>query len=257
LIGGLFFFMKYVFSILCLCLLFLNVNAQGDISEEKKALIRNEHTYCILLNSNGWGLGYTYGKMKNIHRKNLFAIEWVSIKDPKEKKFTANPDYRRFVFGKQNDFFNFHFGYGNLITLYDKKDKGGIEIRCFYYAGAILGVLKPVYYIAGPEPWKTERFDEMIKKGLYPVGGASYFKGFNELSVLPGAYAKFGGSFEFSKKDMAINALEGGVTLEVFPKKVEIMANDLNKFYFLSIFISYRFGQISNPHAKKVSEVKE
>ncbi|MFA6401692.1 MAG: hypothetical protein WCX31_08715 [Salinivirgaceae bacterium] len=243
--------MKYVFLFLCLCFVFLKVNAQGDISDEKKALIRNEHTYDILLNSNGWGLGYSYGKMKNIHRKTMYTIEWVSIKDQKEKKFTSNPDYGRFVFGKQNDFLNFRFGYGNLITLYDKKDKGGIEIRWFYQLGPVLGVLKPVYYVVGPEPFKTVKFDDVKKIGIYPEGGASYFRGFDELSVLPGLYAKIGGSFEFSKNDLIINALECGITFDCYPKKVEIMANNQNKFYFLAIFISYRFGRIYNPHAKK------
>lgn len=254
--------MKYVLPFLCLCCLFLNVNAQGDISDEKKALIRNEHTFDFLLNSNGWGFGYSYGKMKNIHRKTMYTIEWVSIKDQKEKKFTSHPDYRRFVFGKQNDFLNFRFGYGNLITLYDKKDKGGIEIRWFYQLGPVLGFLKPVYYytvnttLPGTDPIRIENFESLVRKGSNILGGASYFKGFDELSVLPGLYAKIGGSFEFSKTDLIVNALECGITFDCYPKKVEIMANNQNKFYFLSIFISYRFGRIYNPHAKKETGIK-
>jgi hypothetical protein len=46
-----------------------------------------------------------------------------------------------------------------------------------------------------------------------------------------------------------INALEGGVIFDIFPKKIDIMANDKNQFYYLAIFVSYRFGKIINPRA--------
>jgi len=252
--------MKYLFCLVFLCSFFLKSNAQGELSDEQRALIRNEHTFTAFLNSNGWGGGYSYGKMKNIYRKRLYTVELVSIKDKKEKKFTAHPDYRRFVFGKDNDLINLRLGFGNLHTLFDKKDKGGIEIRWFYQIGPLIGFLKPVYYytqnttIVGIDPIKLETFEELLSNGSAILGGTSYFRGFDEMSLLPGVFAKIGGSFEFSKKDLVVNALECGVTIDLFPKEVEIMANNENDFYFLSIFIGYRFGQIHNPRAKKKVE---
>jgi hypothetical protein len=249
--------MKYLFIFVIICSFFLKSNAQGELSEEQRALIRNEHTFTALLNSNGWGGGYAYGKMKNIHIKRIYSFELVSIKDKKEKKFTANPDYRRFVFGKENDLINIRFGFGNLHTLFDKKDKGGIEIRWFYQVGPVIGLVKPVYYYTqnetntGANPIQLETFEELLSNSSDILGGTSYFRGFDEMTIVPGIFAKLGGSFEFSKKDLVINALECGVTFDLFPTEIEIMANNENKFYFLAIFIGYRFGQIHNPRAKK------
>ncbi len=227
------------------------IYGQGDINDEQKVLIRNEKSYHLTLNSNGWGGGFTYGKMINIYRKRLYSVELVIIKDAKELKMSNpyQPEFRRFVYGKNNVFYNFRFGYGHLIKLYDKKDKGGIEVRCFYDVGLLLGLLKPVYYVTGLSPLKLEKFDPTPHSAQIIYGGASYFKGFDELKVVPGAFVKFGSSFEFSKKDMLINALEGGVIFDIFPKKIDIMANDKNQFYYLAIFVSYRFGKIINPRA--------
>lgn len=225
--------------------------AQGDIDSEQKALIRNERSFHLSLNSNGWGGGFTYGKMINIHRKMMYSAELVIIKDAKELKVNNpyQPDYRRFVYGKNNIFYNIRFGYGNLHKLYQKKDKGGIEVRWFYNFGSSLGLLKPVYYITGVDPLRTEKFDPALHTATSILGGASYFKGFSELSVVPGATGKLGASFEFSKRDLLLNALEGGVIFDVFPKKIDVMANERNSFYFLAIFVSYRFGKVINPRA--------
>ncbi len=244
--------MKYaLLTFLALAIHPLLIFAQGDIDSEQKVLIRNERSYHLSLNSNGWGGGFTYGKMINIKRKIFYTAELVTIKDAKELKINNpyQPELRRFVYGKNNIFYDFRFGYGHLIKLYDKKDKGGIEVRLFYHIGPVLGLLKPVYYITSVDPLTTERFDPALHTSTSILGGASYFKGFNELSVVPGAFAKIGGSFEFNKKDILINALEGGLTFDLFPKKIDIMANDKNQFYFFAIFVSYRFGKIINPRA--------
>ena len=248
--------MRYVIiSILLFVLSTSLIYAQGDINDERKALIRNEQTFHIALNSNGWGGGFTYGKMINIYRKSLYSVEMLIIKDAKELKINNpyQPSFRRFVYGKNNLFYNFRFGYGHLINLYDKKDKGGIGVRLFYNIGPAIGILKPVYYVTGVNPMQTEKFSSALHTSSSILGGASYFEGFNELKVVPGIFAKFGGSFEFSKRDLQVSSIDGGVALDVFVKKIDIMANDKNQFYFLSIFVSYRFGKIINPRAVKVS----
>lgn len=237
-------------------LLFISnvVFPQGEIDNENRALFRNESTVNLLLNSNGWGFGYTFGKMDNISRKTLWNVEWVKIKDPKEYKQNAvYPDFRRFVYGKQNEFYNLRFNFGNLISLYQKKDKGGIEVRCFYFVGINAGLLKPVYYITQldsiGEAAKYEKFSNANLTNIY--GGAPFYKGLSELKFVPGIHSKIGASFEFSNRDLVINAVEGGIGIDLYPKVVKIMENNENNFYFLSLFIGYRFGRIINPRAVK------
>jgi len=225
--------------------------AQGELDDQRKALIRNERTINLQLNSNGWGMGYSFCKMININRKTLWNTEFNYLKDIKEIKIT-NPNYTdggRFVFGKKNEFFNFRVGYGNLNKLFEKKDKGGIEISYFYQGGFLLGLEKPIYYVTGlGNQFKIEKFN--LSADIY--GKASFFKGFNELKVVPGVFAKLGSRFEYSKKDLTINALEGGVILELYPRKIEVMANSHNQLFFFSLFVGYRFGRVLNPRIKAI-----
>jgi hypothetical protein len=120
-----------------------------------------------------------------------------------------------------------------------------------------MGVLKPIYYITSESPWIEEKFDPAIHSPYDILGGASFFKGFDELSVTPGVYLKVGSGFEFSQREKFLNVIEGGLGLDVFPKKMKIMANDQDKFLFFSLFMVYRFGKISNPRAKMANNSGE
>ncbi|MCK5822571.1 MAG: hypothetical protein KAG95_01105 [Bacteroidales bacterium] len=236
--------------------------SQGDVDDEKKIFLRNEKTYSFLLNSNGWGVNYRYGKMIDAFNKKLYSFDIVGIRHPKEIKTTNPyfPNLKRFVFGKKNNFYSLRFGLGKQKKLFGKLDKGGVEIRYFYTLGASVGIIKPIYYeilylsASNQYEIKTEKFNKSIHSVFDIYERASFFKGFNEISVMPGVYSKIGGSFEFSKKDEKINAIEVGATFEIFPTKIKIMATDDNSFYFASLFVSYRFGNIFNRRIKNKSK---
>ena len=139
--------------------------------------------------------------------------------------------------------------------MFRKNDKGGISIRYFYAAGPTIGMLKPIYYeisyYAPPtyppdpnyDPYRTEKFNTSIHQSNIN-GRASFFKGINELSVVPGATAKAGFSFEYSREDAIIHAIEVNLGLDVFPKSIPIMATQTNNFYFLNLTAGYRFGKV-------------
>ncbi|MBE9467266.1 MAG: hypothetical protein IMY72_02970 [Bacteroidetes bacterium] len=241
------------------------VFSQGDVDDEAKIFLRNESTYSFLLNSNGWGVNYRYGKMIDAFNKKLYTVDIVGIRHPKEIKI-VNPNYpnlKRFVFGKKNNFYCFRFGLGKQKKLYSKLDKGGVEIRYFYTIGTSIGVLKPIYYevlyssTTNTYEIKTEKFNTSIHSVFGIYERASFFKGFNEISVMPGLFSKVGASFEYSNKDEKINAIELGATLEVFPADIKIMATKDNSFYFVSLFVSYRFGNIINGRMKNKKKFKK
>ncbi len=237
----------------CILQTFLSF-AQGEIDSIPKALVRNEHSVAGHLYTNGWGVEYCYGKMNNIHSKTLYSFDFAIIHDAKEVK-VSNPissDNSRYAYGKLNVFFNTRFTYGKLHNLYQKKDKGGVEIRCYYKIGPVFGFLKPIYYKVGKES-KIEKFNSASHLNITDIyGKASFFKGFSEIKIMPGAHIKGAVSFEFGKKDLIINAIEGGLSIDIFMKEVEIMANDFNSFYFAALFISGRFGKIKNPRIKRI-----
>jgi hypothetical protein len=78
-------------------------------------------------------------------------------------------------------------------------------------------------------------------------GKASFFKGFNELKVMPGIFAKGGFNFEYSKQDKIIHAIEVGAQINMFIQEIPIMATEKNNAIFFSLFASYRFGVVLDP----------
>ncbi len=226
--------------------------AQGEIKQQDRIFYRNEKSFGISLNSNGMGISGRYAKRLNARKKTIWEIDGANIKHPKEVRI-SNSYYnnRSFVFGKQNLFLNLRGGWGKQHEIFRKVDRGGISIRRYFSVGPTIGILKPIYY----EVFKAgggglndyyiseEKFDPSIHQG-YIYGRASFFKGFNEISVVPGAYGRFGISFEYSKSDITIHAIETGICLDLFPKKIEIMATEQNNFYFLTLFVAYRFGKV-------------
>jgi hypothetical protein len=255
---------------------FSAVYAQGEIDFQPKVFYRNEWSIAAMLNSNGFGFNYRYGQRIDAANKRLFEVDFAYMKDPKEQKsYGHNNTGAKYVDGKRNLAFDFRFGYGKQRELFRKHDLGGIAIRYFYNFGPSLVLLKPIYYDVGewiPIPgtiysqWEpsppAKKYDSNWYNKNYRIGSrASFFKGFDELQPIPGAFAKFGFNFEFGKEDRIIHALEAGLIAEGFIKKVEIMDftrpdDNLKKYaknrqFFLTLFVSYRFGRIVDPYEVK------
>ena len=259
---------------------FFTIYAQGEIDLQPKVFYRNEWSVAFMLNSNGWGANYRYGKRIDAANKRLFEVDFAYMKDPKERKdYSYTNSGARYVDGKKNLAFDFRFGYGKQHEIFRKHDLGGVAIRYFYNFGPSVVLLKPIYYEVGkvdniegiftvfPEP---EKYDpSWHAQNVYVIRRASFFKGFESLSVLPGAFTKFGVNFEFGKQDRIIHALEAGVIVEGFINKVEIMdfSNPnisqskiaKNQQLFFNVFVSYRFGRIVDPYEvkKKRERTKE
>ncbi len=232
--------------------------SQGEIDEQPKIMLKNEKSAALFLTSNGIGAGLRYGQRINARNQTLYDLDLMSVKHPKEIKLTSNNNYyssRSFVFGKQNSFFELKGSIGKQYEMFRKNDKGGISIRYYYSAGPTIGILKPIYYeiryYSPPtyppdpnyKPYETEKFNTSIH--LSNINGrASFFKGFNELSIVPGASAKVGFSFEYSREDAIIHAIDVGIGMDAFPKPIPIMATQNNSFFFLNLTAGYRFGKV-------------
>jgi hypothetical protein len=86
-----------------------------------------------------------------------------------------------------------------------------------------------------------------IHQPLDIMSKASFFKGFDEIKLYPGLYARGGFSFEYSKNDRITHTVEVGASMHAFAKTIPIMASEDNKQFFPSIFVSYRIGMILDP----------
>jgi len=242
------------------------VSGQGELNEQQKIFFRNERSFAILLNTDGWGLSYREGKRIDYLNKKIIEFEFATLRHPKEIKL-SNPYYQTpgtFVFGKINSVFLLRGGIGRQHEIFKKADLGGVAIRYFYSGGPVLGFYKPIYYkIIDPVSQnefqiKVEKFDVKKHEPSMIYGKAPYTKGLNEMKIMPGIYAKGGFNFEYSKEDKVIHAIELGAQINLFPKQIPIMSTAPNKAIFLSLFGSYRFGIVIdplNPESGKFSNI--
>ncbi len=226
--------------------------AQGEIDEQMRVMLRDERTFGAFLNSNGWGLNYRYGYWRNARNQFIIDADFAYVKHPKEVKTSISYNYNtyRYVYGKQNIFWELKGTAGWQKELYRKIDRNGISIRLYYAGGLSLGFTKPIYYKVFTTSSIGEviyeeylKFDPSIHQGN--IGGRGPFHmGFDELKLYPGLYGKTGFSFEYSQKDAIVHALEAGVSLTAYYKEIPIMATESNNFIFFTLHVGYRFGRI-------------
>jgi hypothetical protein len=239
-VAAIFFFMTITIS---------SVFTQGEIDDQEKIFYRNERTYGILLSTNGWGGNFRYAKRINGSKKTLYEVDLAKIRHEKELKITFSSSQQfgsSFVYGKLNTLFTLRGGIGLQKELFSKEDKGGISIRYFYTFGPSIGLQKPVYYEITDSIVKFENhlLDQIIRR-------APFYVGLSELSIVPGIYGKFGITFEFGKTDAVFNAIETGVVIDAFIRKVPILANNLNHWIYPGFFLSYRFGRVIDAQLKQ------
>jgi len=256
--------MKRLLILLAALLIWTNsLKSQGDLDEQQRIFLRNEKSLGVQLNTDGIGFGYRIANRTNYRNKNILEFEFGTIKHPKEYKLTSYYDGTSFVFGKKNFPMYFRGSIGRQRELYPKADLGGVSIRFLYSAGPTLAVYKPVYYkVVDRDPitqqlyLKDEKFDPSFAIYLDIWGRASFFKGFNEIGVIPGVFAKTGFAFEYSKTDKIIHAIEVGANLNAYLKEIPIMATNDNRAVFLTLFVSYRFGVVVDPLNPESNKIK-
>lgn len=250
---------RFLFLAFFIFILSFNSYCQDLTEDMPKIFYRNEKTIGLQLNSNGWGVGYRYGDRINYFEKRNYEIDFSLIKHPKEIKSSSSfITSESFVFGKLNYVFDLRAGYGKQNEMFSKRDPGSVAIRYFYSFGPCVAILKPIYYeILYPVNdsvygIRKEKFNADIHTSGDIRGKSSFFDGFNEIKLVPGAYLKAGMNFEFSQTETFIHALEAGIMLQAYINSLEIMAVDDNQQFYFTLFVSYRFGKIVN--AQEISE---
>lgn len=243
--------MKQLSLVILLSVLLCGVaSAQGDIDTEKKILYRNEWSFGTVLKTNGLELDYRVGKFINYHKKNLWDCGMSFIKHPQQYR-TTNPyvaGYGSFCFGKKNFCFELFYSRGFQRSLFMKADLNSVEIRMFYFGGATLAFLKPIYYeiYYSVDETKSEKFDPISHYATITLGTSEFTKGFSEMKVVPGLDFKAGLSVEFGKSDKKITAMEAGFKLSAFAKKLDIMEQKRNPQFIGNLFLAVRFGKVKH-----------
>jgi hypothetical protein len=260
--------LKNIPVIFLLILLCHTVFGQGEIDTQEKILFQNERSISLSLNTNGFGAGYRFGKRKTYLNKTIYDIELAYIKHPKEIKvssdYSAYSTSRRYVPGKTNLFVNIRPSIGFQHEMFSKEDRGSIAIKYYYGIGPSIGICKPIYYTFGIavgnyiEYTVDKKYEYKNQNGnAYPLGRASFWKGFDGITLYPGAHVNAGLSFEYGSVNRIINALDVSATFDAFPKKIPIMMSRYNNQFFLTLSVCYRFGWIVDARYKTPKITKE
>ena len=230
-------------------------------------LLRREKSGNIMLHTLGYGLGYRFGTNQTYYKNRMFEFDLFEMRAPNQtRRYNENfPNPRSYVYGKLNNLYIIRAGIGRQFLLNRKPYWGGVEVRTFYYGGIDIGLAKPSYlYIAyyvvvdnqiTVDHIALERYDPVIH---FPYIGANtsnlsdiygrgpILSGFNKIKPYPGLYAKGGFNFEFSAQNDRIKAVEAGVTIDVFPTRVPIMAFKEPNLFFITGYLSFHFGKRYN-----------
>ncbi len=218
--------------------------SQGELPEKSEIYYKDEKSYGVRLNTNGWSFNYRQGTFVNLKQKRLREFEFNTLRHIKETKRFPGESFRRYVYGKTNYCFDIRAGIGRQRRMYRKNDKGSVEIRLITFFGPSLGFLIPIYYeVYENNTTITEKYQPNHQPGTIFDRMPLYY-GILETKLNPGLYYKLGISFEHGKYEKQLNAVEVGFTAFAYLRKMEIMAETNNNRFFVSFFINYRIGRV-------------
>jgi len=245
-------------------------SADENYYEQSKGIIYNkEFSMDFKFHTNGYALGVNIGQIKTYFLTRYFNIELGELKHIKEYKQSFDFQYsltskisRAFILGKENNFYVLRAGYGEKRYLTEKAPDQGLAIGFSYEAGPSLGLLKPYYLelirsseLGGQDRYyiQSEKFSEenanLFTDLNFIYGSTGFSKGFNEISVVPGAHAKCAVHFGWGAFDEYVKALEAGIMLDFYFKKIPLMVespqieNVENKPFFINLYLNLQLGK--------------
>jgi hypothetical protein len=215
--------------------------------------------------SNGWSANMEWANINTLHLRNFFQIEVGQLRHPKETRQPSdfanygvsipalNPP-KPFVYGKRNNFYMVNVSRGQERMIGQRAEKSGVEVSFKYSLGFSLGIVKPYYlqYFKPSDDPNARAFEEakysnetrdyyLDRNWIY--GAAGFSKGVTEPSFIPGGQAKAGLKFDWAFFDEYIKALEVGVVVDAYPRRVPIMILEKNPRVFTNLFLGIQFGK--------------
>ncbi|MBK8562681.1 MAG: hypothetical protein IPN76_04870 [Saprospiraceae bacterium] len=212
------------------------------------------------LHTHGLGFGVTGGTLQTYYRTKYWQFEVGELTHSKEyRQRFNNPSTisggasRAYKYGKQNNLLVLRAGVGAKRYFSEKAKHKGVAVGISYEAGATLGMLKPYYVELKTEGgnssyslrYSEDTADRFLNKDLVH-GASSWGKGLQEISLLPGAHARFAVHFDWGAFDEYLKSFEGGIMVDAFFKEAPIMVEATgvdNNFLFINLFLNLQFGK--------------
>ena len=225
-----------------------NVPLGMYLGADNKEIIYTKYAQVgLTLLTNGYTLSFRRLHTKSAFYEHGYEVDLSLIRNPKEVSIRNGSyyGYRGYCFVKINTHFNLRLGYGLNKEIADKADIGAIEINYFISGGISLAMLKPVYlYVIENDGIQKRRYDPVIYPQSAIVGGTWFFNGLGEMSFSPGLYARVGLNFDYAIKEKSIMAVEAGVVVDYYFKKLNVMMDAAQNYSLYNAFyISIYFGR--------------
>jgi hypothetical protein len=220
------------------------------VKEEEEGVIAYKKSFVFgaKLINDGYGVFFEVGRASSVKKSMLYQLEISERKNVKEDK-QSYPNFNSvpFIYGKQNFFYPVKLGVQQQILLGNKSNKNGVSVTANYGGGVSLALLRPYYlqvqkgsdyvYVKYNSPDSALFLDGPI------VGGPTFGKGWSEITVTPGLYAKTSVRFDYGSYNEIVSAIEVGLTGELYSKKVPILIQNPARQFFFGAFVAICFGK--------------
>ena len=219
--------------------------------DEEGVLVYNKQSlFGVEFRTNGYGIFYEFGKMKSQRNTMIFTAEFSEIKHRKEEKLPSGTGGFSFdnpyIYGKINNFYQLKLGAGLQRILGQKGNKNGVAVNAILNGGLSLGMLRPYYIIVDDNgenrTIKYSPADSVLFIHGFILGGAGIGKGWGEMKIKPGVYAKSALRFDFGRFNEVITAVEVGISTEFYSSKIPILLFQKEKQFFYQGHIAIMFG---------------
>ncbi|MBL7816971.1 MAG: hypothetical protein JNL70_18250 [Saprospiraceae bacterium] len=228
----------------------LNVDSKSYLFNKEKALDMRLHTH-------GWATNFLMGDIHSYYKTTFFRFGIGELKHHKEVRKSTEPSsnlpsqsFRQYTYGKQNFAYVLRGGYGMKRYYTEKAAKNGVALALSYSGGLTTALMVPYYIeVGGPRDAKTTsiKYSEDTKADfLDPFkvkGKSSILKGIGETKVVPGIHGQVAVHLDWGAFDEFMRAVEAGVMLDIFPKRLPIMVSEENRPYFFNLYVSLQLGK--------------
>jgi hypothetical protein len=226
----------------------INADGKGIIYDAETAIDFRLHTY-------GFALNLDYGKIQTYYKTSFYQFGIGELFHFRETSRDADNTGTAsltggYAYGKQNSLFVLRAGYGARRYFTEKADRNGVALGMSYTYGISLGVVKP-YYLeikknGDRNPVDIRYTPETAVNFLNTdiiQGRSSFLKGIGESKFTPGLYGSVAVHLDWGAFDEFLKAVEAGIMIDIYPKKIPILIADDNRPFFLNFYVSVLLGK--------------
>ena len=242
------FFFRWIYMILPLL---LPARSYCQETDAPQFILEKTKNFSLTVHTRGFGFGYQQGRILSINTTLFWQTDLVTMKHPKEYRRTneAFPNTQTYSYGKLNRVYMLRGGVGYSRMLTEKPYWGGVMTAYSLSAGLNISLAEPMYlYILYYDNTENEFYrvlerydpDKHFADNIYGRGPLG--TGLSESKIYPGGYFKGAFQFDYGEDREFLRALEIGAALDLFPKKIPIMAFTANSNIYLTLYFSLQIG---------------